>query len=188
MEQLYFFKPRHKRESINTVFMVSIERLCVISVIVLLLWIMAFFLGYKRGIRVAGRNQNVDQISVKMENTAPAVITEIPDKEVSGVQEFPEITKVEDKEEIQEEVVVKEEKKEDESPKVYYAIQLATYKNISVAQWHLKRLQDEGLDSYLETKGPYQVLYVGKFSSKGDAQKIIGRLKARFPDCLIRRL
>ncbi|OQX81494.1 MAG: hypothetical protein B6D56_02130 [Candidatus Omnitrophica bacterium 4484_70.1] len=69
-----------------------------------------------------------------------------------------------------------------------YVIQVATYRNKRLAQKEKKLLEKRGYPVILSRKGKYMVIFVGKFSTKEEAQKKLKYLKSRYKDCFIRRL
>jgi len=69
-----------------------------------------------------------------------------------------------------------------------YVIQVATYRNKTLAQKEKKLLEKKGYPVILSQKGKYMVIFVGKFSTKEEAQKKLKYLKSRYKDCFIRRL
>jgi len=69
-----------------------------------------------------------------------------------------------------------------------YVIQVVTYRNKTLAQKEKKLLEKKGYPVILSQKGNYMVIFVGKFSTKEEAQKKLKYLKSRYKDCFIRRL
>ena len=69
-----------------------------------------------------------------------------------------------------------------------YVIQVASYLKESIAEKEKQYLKKKGLSAEVSKKGKYLVLYVGKFNTKENAEKIKTSLEKRYGDCFIRRL
>ncbi len=69
-----------------------------------------------------------------------------------------------------------------------YTIQVASYLTMQHAQKEAEALKKKGFTTLILSKGKYNVLCVGNFASKENAHSILGELKKRYQDCLIRRL
>ncbi|TRZ95099.1 SPOR domain-containing protein [bacterium] len=69
-----------------------------------------------------------------------------------------------------------------------FTIQVASYKGRNSAQREAEALKKKGLLAIVLTKSGYNVLCVGNFSNKGNAQSLLSQLKKQYPDCRIRRL
>ena len=70
-----------------------------------------------------------------------------------------------------------------------YTIQLASFTNKILAQKEIELLRKKGYAPLLAVKGKYTVLYVGNFSDKETANKVLGEFKKRYSSCrIIRRL
>ncbi len=71
---------------------------------------------------------------------------------------------------------------------VNYTIQVATYKTKTYAQREADKLNEKGLKTLVLLKGKYVLLCVGKFLNKDEASVTLKKLKKRYQDCFIRRL
>ena len=69
-----------------------------------------------------------------------------------------------------------------------FTIQIASYKSKALAQKEAQALKKRGLNPTLLSKGGYNVLCVGNFSSKKEAQTMLTELKKEYAGCYIRRL
>lgn len=69
-----------------------------------------------------------------------------------------------------------------------YVIQLASYKNRSLAEKEVNDLKKQGLNALVLTKGTFTVLYVGNLANKELALSLLPELRKRYRDCYIRRL
>ena len=69
-----------------------------------------------------------------------------------------------------------------------FTIQIASYKSKTLAQKEAQSLKKKGLSPAVLSKGGYNVLCVGNFSSKKEAQTLLLELKKRYAGCYIRRL
>lgn len=67
-----------------------------------------------------------------------------------------------------------------------YTIQVASYKGDKYANKEADALKVEGFDVYVLQKGDYFIVCVGKFAAKDDANKILGKLKKKYNDLLVR--
>ena len=70
----------------------------------------------------------------------------------------------------------------------YYVIQLASFKNKTLAEKEAMQLKKKGFASLVLSKGVYSVLCVGNFSNKQAAASSQVELKKQYKDCYIRRL
>ncbi len=69
-----------------------------------------------------------------------------------------------------------------------YTIQVASFKDQQYAQKEATALIKKGFETSIMTKGDYFIVCVGKFNTKDDVDKALGKLKQKYNDCLIRRL
>jgi hypothetical protein len=69
-----------------------------------------------------------------------------------------------------------------------YVIQIASYKNKSLAQKEADVLKKQGFAPLVMSKGAYTVLCVGNIANKEKASSLLSELKKRYSDCYIRRL
>jgi cell division septation protein DedD len=69
-----------------------------------------------------------------------------------------------------------------------FTIQLASYKGRNFAQQEAEALKKKGMLAIVLSKSGYNVLCVGNFTSKENAQSLLSQLKKQYPDCRIRRL
>lgn len=69
-----------------------------------------------------------------------------------------------------------------------YTIQVASYKDKTLAQKESQRLIKGGLLPIVVSKGPFKILCVGNFTDKETALPALIQLKKKYRDALIRRL
>jgi cell division septation protein DedD len=69
-----------------------------------------------------------------------------------------------------------------------FVIQLASYKNKSLADREAKALREKGFTPVLYPKGEFTVLCVGSIANKEAAFSMLPELRKRYSDCYIRRL
>jgi len=69
-----------------------------------------------------------------------------------------------------------------------YTIQLASYKNRSLAQKEADQLKKKGLSVSITSKGIFAVLCVGNFQTKETAQSMLSELEKQYRGCFIRRI
>lgn len=135
--------------------------------------IISFSFGVERGKRVSltNGNQRFDVANVKsatpQERIAPAAsLKTLPLMKNEELKALPE------------------------SPldKQGYYIQLASYKTKASAQKEMDSLRKQGLSAIILTKGSYNVLCIGSFNNRENAQPTLVQMKKRFKDCYLRRL
>ncbi len=69
-----------------------------------------------------------------------------------------------------------------------YVIQLASFKNRSLADKEAKELKKLGFSPVILPKGNYSILCVGNIGDKQAATTLLSQLRKRYTDCYIRRL
>ncbi|MFC1703405.1 SPOR domain-containing protein [Candidatus Omnitrophota bacterium] len=69
-----------------------------------------------------------------------------------------------------------------------YTVQVASFKKESFAEKEAQRLQKLGHEILVMPKGKYNIVCVGNFETKKEAERLIGTLKKQYNDCYIRRL
>jgi len=79
-------------------------------------------------------------------------------------------------------------KKEGNSNKDKYVIQVASYLKENTAKVEKGHLEQAGFSAELLKKGKYVVVYVGGFTDEQEAKKAQMLLRKKYNDCLIRRL
>jgi len=140
----------------------SYEKAILIAIALLITAIISFSLGVEKGKNLAVRRTNL-RIDAASNKAAPASPAQI----VFTTKE-PELT---------------QQKSES------YAIQLATFSTKTLAQKEIELLRKKGYAPLVIAKGKYIVLYVGNFSNKETANKVLGEFRKRYSDCrIIRRL
>lgn len=70
-----------------------------------------------------------------------------------------------------------------------FAIQVSAFRERARADEALKKVQDAGYPAYVVTKqgsnGAWHKIHVGTFSSKGEAQETLSKLKGSYKDCFV---
>jgi hypothetical protein len=74
------------------------------------------------------------------------------------------------------------------SGKSRYAVQVVTYSRPKLAKLELERLKAKGESAFLIIREGRTSVYIGPFSTKGNAQEQVARLKARYQDCFVKSL
>lgn len=69
-----------------------------------------------------------------------------------------------------------------------YTIQIASFKEGEYAKKEAADLGKRGYDIFILPKGNYSIVCVGKFSRQEQARIMLGELKRKYKDCIIRRL
>lgn len=157
------------------------------SVVILLLFILAFSLGVEKGRKISILSEdtvNLPEKGLQQENIkVPPQVKAAPVKEQKAVvspiaqQTVPQA--VIKKPETAQAVV---------STKEGYYIQIASYNKENFALDEAKKLKNKGFPAYTAKKGSFVVLYVGTFKTITEAQKNVGLLKKNYKDCVLRRL
>lgn len=196
-EQLKFFNEGNDSDSKlkRKLIVIPLDTFILSSVVILLLFVLAFSLGVEKGRKILLANDEVAVLSEKelqQGNTANAgqdkvvalkeqkLIVAQPVKKVQAQQQIPVVKQpqvVEKKADIVQPLVTKD---------AYY-IQVASYNKDSFAQDEAKKLKEKGFPAYTSKKGSFVVLYVGNFKTLADAQKTMGLLKKNYKDCVLRR-
>ncbi|MEK6714471.1 MAG: SPOR domain-containing protein [Candidatus Omnitrophota bacterium] len=69
-----------------------------------------------------------------------------------------------------------------------YTVQVASFKNRSLAEKEKLSLEKRGIQAYLLSKNQFVIVCVGSFKNEGTAQLSLKQLKRIYGDCLIRKL
>jgi hypothetical protein len=139
------------------------EKVILIAIALLVTAIISFSIGVERGKNLAARRINL-RIDVASNKAAPGSATQLATASKQPVTLTPQ---------------------KSES----YAIQLATFGTKTLAQKEIELLRKKGYAPLVISKGKYIILYVGNFSNKELANKVLGEFKKRYSDCrIIRRL
>lgn len=197
-EQLRFFTPDDdsNRKNRRRLIIIPLDTFILSSVVIILLFILAFSLGVERGRKSyyasLENKENLEKDIVEDEQLNKAQtkvvsnLTVEPKKEPNKPTNTVNVTRVVQPE-IKNEVAAKVESAKPEA-KTGYSIQIASYNKESFAQSEGKALQVKGFPVFILRKTDYVVLYVGPFKTKPEADKAIGLLKKTYKDCILRRL
>jgi len=180
-KQLKLFYDRHNKVEETSrrrhMLTIPIDTSILMGIIMLFVIIMSFSLGVRQGRKISAASTKIKIARYETNNTdinkviTGAIISDNhsnTEKEDSGNQNKNRNTTNENNKE--------------------YIIQLASYLKENLAKKEKQYLKDEGFSAEISKKGEYIVLYVGKFNTKKDAEKIKTSLKKRYSDCFIRRL
>lgn len=74
------------------------------------------------------------------------------------------------------------------SGKSRYAIQVVTFAKAQLAKQELDRLLAKGEPAFLVMREGRTMVYIGPFSSKGNASERLSQLKSRYQDCFVKTL
>lgn len=69
-----------------------------------------------------------------------------------------------------------------------YAVQVVTYSQAQRARREIEHLKQKGNPAFFVLRGSHAVVYVGPFTSKGNATKRLSQLKSRYRDCFLKVL
>jgi len=180
-QQLYFFKniqnsgkTLFEHRHAITIHLDTIIFLCIINILVL---VVSFSIGMEKGRKVAKNDVKplIKESSVQIvQKKAPKI--KKPAVSVAAKQEVVAKKKV------------KSEKKKSNVPFNSYIVQLASYSKEHLAYSEKRYLDGIGLRASISKKGTYNVLYVGKFGTKAEAEKTKTKLRNRYNDCFIKKL
>ena len=167
-QQLELFSPtkgnnQEKRE-ISRLFLNYIwawEKTILIIIGLAVTGIISFSLGVEKGKRIA---------RLKSEEALPALSITVPLEAPSTQQPQP----------------VKKEEPRELLPN--YTIQVASFLNKTNAQKEADALKRKGLSPIVLPKGKFNIVCVGNFSQRKDAESLLPKLKKQYQDCIIRRL
>lgn len=74
------------------------------------------------------------------------------------------------------------------SGKSRYAVQVVTYSRPQLAKQELDKLRARGESAFLVVRDGRISVYVGPFTTKGNAQEKVAMLKSRYQDCFVKGL
>lgn len=180
-EQLRFFSSGSEEKNTKRRFVVnlSLDTLLFSGVAVVLLLVLIYSLGIEKGRKMAHLKEKI--IIPSKESPSVNVLSDAKNDD-SGMQrqtKKEELSENDKKEKI-------EEKKEDYEER--YTIQVGSYLKQGIAQVEAKKLEEKGYSTKISKKGKFQIILVGEFKDKSEAQKDMKALRARFKDCFLRRL
>jgi len=177
------------------------------SVVILLLFILAFSLGVEKGRKIAYKNMEGErQVILAQHDSSPeaeidSLINEASTKPVilPAVIQRPNITRPALPQTTQlTQAIQLLAKKTIPAPTVLvsensaggkkYTIQLASYANKEPAQAEAKKLEQNGYSVQLAQKGKFIVILVGEYHNENDAKNSMQSLKKRYKDCIIKKL
>ncbi len=198
-EQLRLFTPdddsnlRNRRRLI----IIPLDTFILSSVVIILLFILAFSLGVERGRKIYYANleskENLEKDIVPDDGQPAKIQTKMENKLVAETKNEPvrPIVSISVPRPAQPQVKPDTTAKI-ETPKAgisgNYSIQIATYNKESYAQIEAKVLQAKGFPAFIAKKSNYVVLYVGPFKTKPEADKYLSVIKKTYKDCILRRL
>ncbi len=171
--QFSLFEDKKKQNGIY----LSLEKIYIFSILLILAVLAAFIAGVKRGKHQVNKKetkkglyaQPVDNKIVTDKNPVTR------ENKVSGIS-----------------TVRPKKKLEIKTPAVknqaFFSVQLASYLKKEVARIQAKKLKKKGILPILRNRGKYLILYAGRFSEKGKAEKLAKTLKKQFSDCMVVKL
>lgn len=180
-EQLRFFSSGSEEKNTKRRFVVnlSLDTLLLLGTAVVLLLVLIYSLGIEKGRKMAHLKEKI--IIPSKESPSAAVISDVTVNNLGTREQKREERLSEDDREEK-----AEEKKENGTGK--YTIQVGSYLKQGIAQVEAKKLKEKGYSTRISKKGKFQIILVGEFKDKSEAQKDMKALKERFKDCFLRRL
>ena len=153
------------------------EKVTVLIISYLVVSIIAFSLGVKRGQKGASIQPSDSTINTASKNTNKDLAKEASPKVKKILQSELKQKKIKEKKSI-----IKK------SPKGMYAIQVASFKKTNSANKEMSSLKEKDFKSYVVNKGEYLCVFVGNFYNKKEAKNFLKKLKQKYDDCFIRKL
>ncbi len=170
--QLELFYDREKKKDElrkrRHVLVVPLDVVILVNIVAVFSIAVAFSLGVEKGKKIALQHNKKSNITLP-----------VAESNENATMEKAVVTK-----EIPTRLTEKLKAKKEEE----YIIQVASYLKEDIAHKEKEYLKKEGFSAQLSKKGKYIVLFVGKFLSKKEAERIKTLLKKRYGDCFIRRM
>jgi len=154
----------------------NIEQIIMFSVIVLMVIVFSFSLGVEKGKVLSGVSDNKNLQASETPQTTKAIAREAKQEVLKQQEVAP----------VKEAVTTDIRQKPLEAGR--YTIQVASFKKRSSVDEEAKSLKGRGYEVVILPKGNYIVLCVGKFGNREAAKGVLGKLKNKYKDCLIREL
>ncbi|MDD4183502.1 MAG: SPOR domain-containing protein [Candidatus Omnitrophica bacterium] len=198
-EQLKFFNESNDSNSKlkRKLIVIPLDTFVLSSVVILLLFILAFSLGVEKGRKIIIASDEVASLpekELRQENIN--IITQ--NKTISGKEQKIAVSQLPKRTETRQAIpavnmpqAVDKKTEATQAPasaKEGYYIQIASYNKENFALDEAKKLKNKGFPAYTAKKGSFVVLYVGTFKTITEAQKNVGLLKKNYKDCVLRRL
>ncbi len=155
-----------------------------------MIMVLSFSLGVERGKRLAGLPKEDTDFKEKF-------VESKPQEEIQHAVDVKTVSEnVSQPKEIELIALVELANKEPENAlKTFaekaYTIQVASFKKEQYAKKEANILRNNGYrnqDIFVLDKGKYSIVCVGSFHEKDQAKLLLGKLKKRYKDCLIRSL
>lgn len=70
----------------------------------------------------------------------------------------------------------------------FYTVQVASFKKQEFADQEAHGLKKKGYETFIVAKGQHLILCAGRFGDQSAAKVLLGKLKSKYKDCLVRRL
>ena len=179
-KQLYlsgFHKDNEPKVNSRHMFILPLDKLILLSVALVLLFILSFSIGVERGKKIASIDLKISKTDI---NGIEDISQALPPAKI-------EIKKVQESVELKEQAIQEAAKPEEKDIK-RYNIQVASFYKEITANRAVKQLEAEGYPAFISKKGKFVVVYVGEFDNESKAKKILQSLKKQYKDCILRRL
>ncbi len=167
----------------------SFENIIVLCIIFVMSLVLSYSFGVEKGKKTAmpmhtPRPIETVQSADNQKAGGPEVISLAePEEEVIRIETVPEPEPQLAPEGQTESAAIDEPVDED-----FFTIQVASFKLEKNARIEAARLKDIGYDIYVQAKGNYSIVCVGKFMQREKAEEFASKLKNRYNDYLVRRL
>lgn len=169
----------------------NLENLIVINILVVILLIVTFSFGVKRGKKLVLLDiPHGQKKSLKIEESAiiePIVQPEIAAETVAGQGDSTTVV-LSMEAPVEKAITIPLEKLLSQSIENSFTIQVASFQAKESAQKEATRLKQKGYETFIMSKGKHSIVCVGKFAQKEEAKAFMPKLKTRYSDCLVRRL
>ncbi len=195
--QLELFTANHEGQKTrplppNTLFSFirNYEKVVLVIIGLLITAVISFCFGVEKGKRLASaiNNNRLQTASTESpKQTAPAAIETVaeanPNKTAAAAvvdnaqTQAKEQQKTETIKDTEEQAIIQN-----------YTIQVASYKNKSVARKEAELLKRKGFSSAVLSKKGYSIVCIGTFTNRDKAKQVLTKLRKQYQDCYIRRL
>ncbi len=155
-----FFKKLPRAQKINII--VSQEKLIFFAIAIVILFIIIFSLGVERGKKI-----EATRYFKKAKYTQQTAEHEVKSENEKELKKIVTAIPVEQK---------------------IFTVQVAAFKKLPQANEEVKKLKEKNDNVFIEKRGDYNIVYVGKFKNKQEALNKQNKLKIKYKDCFIRKI
>ena len=178
--------PHRVRPPINDLTL-TVENIIVVCICLMMTFVLFFSFGVERGRRLAQKGEVESKASASNKSVDEPFVREEAEKiETIRIDTADLASDTEDAGDDQEIIQVPVERQLSEEQ--LYTIQVASFKTKNFAQKEAESLGHVGTEIFVLPKGSHNIVCVGKFTERNDAQQFSKKLKTKYRDLLVRRL